>query len=98
MFAHKNERTTYAEAIDGGEGFRPVSGWVVYKGHYDLETDTEYPDKWVLAYDYIFNCYDGWDSDRTVEGLFDTYKDAVYTAYIINLQNELYDAKEVANS
>ena len=94
VFAHKNERTTYTEAIDGGQGYRPVSGWVVYQGHYDFDTDTEYPDKWVLAYDSIFNSYDGWDSDRTVEGLFNTYNEAVMSAYILDLRNENYDLKQ----
>lgn len=94
VFHNKDEKTVYPEAIDGGIGYRPVSGWRVKLGHYDRDTDKYYEDKWELYYENCFNCYDGWDSMTHTEGIFDTYKEAVMAAHILQLKNELYNIKE----
>jgi len=89
VFEHKNLYAYAPEAIDGGSSKRPVSGWNVRK---TLEYEGE--DKYVLEYVQVFNCYDGWDSDTTIKGKFDTYEGAVLGAYCIDLENEKHNLEQ----
>ena len=86
VFEGRDAKVKYTEAIDGSHGYRPVSGWGISKGYLDWDTDEYHADKWELTYEDIFNCYDGWDSHSTVEGIFNTYEEAVLGAYTIMLQ------------
>jgi len=86
---NEGEKAKYPEAIDGGFGWRPVSGYRVIK--------SEYPAiKYTAFYETVFNCYDGWDSMREEEPTYigESKKETILACYIQMKENEIYDLKE----
>lgn len=85
---NENEKATYPEAIDGGYGYRPVSGYRVYKREYPTVT-------YEAFYESVFSCYDGWDSMQEDEPTYigESKKETVLGCYIQMLENEIFELK-----
>ena len=87
---NEDEKAKYPEAIDGGFGWRPVSGYRFIERDYPTT-------KWVGYWEDVFDCYDGWDSmdyrdQPTYVGK--TKEEAVLGCYINELEAEVEEWKQ----
>lgn len=86
---NENERATYPEAIDGGYGYRPVSGYRVYKRDYPSVT-------YEAFYESVFSCYDGWDSMMDDEPTYigESKREAILGCYIQMQENTIFELEQ----